>query len=125
MADGKASPKARQALASIDWSAIDAMTDEDIARQVAENPDAARDLSDAPPEAIRVMHVGGRINVRAIRAKLDLTQVQFAERFGFSVGAVRDWEQGRKEPDTPSRVLLLLIDRDPAMVADAVRVAAA
>lgn len=125
MADRKVSSEARKALASIDWHAIDAMTDEDIARQIEENPDAPRDLSDAPPEAVRVVHPVGRINVRAIRAKLDLTQAQFAERFGFSVGAVRDWEQGRKEPDTPSRVLLLLIDREPAMVAEAVRAVAA
>jgi putative transcriptional regulator len=42
----------RAAIAATDWAAIDAMTDEDIARQIAENPDAAPDLSDAAPSAI-------------------------------------------------------------------------
>jgi len=54
-----------------------------------------------------------------------MTQADFAVRFGFSAGAVRDWEQGRKKPDTPTRALLLLIDCDPDLVADAVRAVAA
>ena len=92
---------------------------------IAGNPDAGPDLSNAPPAALRVVHPPGSVDVRGIRAKLDLTQADFAARFGFSVGAVRDWEQGRKKPDTPTRVLLMLIDRDPELVADAVRAVAA
>ncbi|MCW2242085.1 helix-turn-helix domain-containing protein [Azospirillum canadense] len=120
----KLSPAAQAALAAVDWKAIDAMTDDDIARQIAANPDAV-DLGDAPPEALRVVHPSGGVAVRAIRAKLDLTQAEFAARFGFSVGAVRDWEQGRKQPDAQARVLLRLIDQAPDMVADAVRAVAA
>ena len=120
----KLSPAAQAALAAMDWKAIDAMTDDDIARQIAANPDAV-DLGDAPPEALRVVHPPGGVAVRAIRGKLDLTQAEFAARFGFSIGAVRDWEQGRKQPDAQARVLLLLIDQAPDMVADAVRAVAA
>ncbi|HEY0836362.1 MAG TPA: XRE family transcription factor [Azospirillum sp.] len=124
MADRKVSPAARAALAAVDWAVIDAMTDEDIARQIAENPDAGPDLSDAPPEALRIVHSPGGVNVRAIRAKFDLTQAAFAERFGFSLGAVRDWEQNRKAPEGPARTLLLLIEEHPDLVAAAVRAAA-
>ncbi|AWJ94426.1 transcriptional regulator (plasmid) [Azospirillum baldaniorum] len=120
----KLSPAAQAALAAVDWKAIDAMTDDDIARQIAANPDAV-DLGNAPPEALRVVHPPGGVAVRAIRGKLDLTQAEFAARFGFSIGAVRDWEQGRKQPDAQARVLLLLIDQAPDMVADAVRAVAA
>ncbi|MBK3798662.1 helix-turn-helix domain-containing protein [Azospirillum brasilense] len=120
----KLSPAAQAALAAVDWKAIDAMTDDDIARQIAANPDAV-DLGNAPPEALRVVHPAGGVAVRAIRGKLDLTQAEFAARFGFSIGAVRDWEQGRKQPDAQARVLLLLIDQAPDMVADAVRAVAA
>lgn len=119
------SPAAEAAFAAMDWAAFDAITDEDIASQIAGNPDAGPDLSNAPPAALRVVHPPGSVDVRGIRAKLDLTQADFAARFGFSVGAVRDWEQGRKKPDTPTRVLLMLIDRDPELVADAVRAVAA
>ena len=120
----KLSPAAQAALAAVDWKAIDAMTDDDIARQIAANPDAM-DLGDAPPGALRVVHPPGGVAVRALRAKLDMTQAEFAACFGFSVGAVRDWEQGRKQPDAQARVLLRLIDQAPDMVADAVRAVAA
>jgi putative transcriptional regulator len=117
--------RALEALKTVDWAAIDAMTDEDIARQIAENPDAGPDMGDVPPEAIRVVHPPGKVSVRGIRAKLDLTQAEFAARYGFSLGAVRDWEQGRFEPDGPTRTLLLLIDSYPDLVAAAAQQAAA
>lgn len=105
------------ALADIDWEAIDAMTDEDIARQIAEDPDAPPDLSDAPPELVRVIHPPGGVNVRGIRAKLDLTQEEFAVRFGFSVNHLHDWEQSRTQPDASTQILLLVIEREPELVA--------
>lgn len=39
------------------------------------------------------------VEIRKTRESLDLTQVQFAERFGIPVGSVRNWEQGIREPD--------------------------
>ncbi len=39
------------------------------------------------------------IDVKAIRAKLDMTQEEFAGRFGFSINTLRDWEQGRRVPE--------------------------
>lgn len=113
-------------MAAIDWDRIDAMTDDDIARQIAENPDVAPDLSDVPADAIRVVHPEGGVNVRGIRAKLNLTQEAFATRFGFAVGAVRDWEQGRKKPEAATRTLLLVIEAQPELVAGVVtRIASA
>lgn len=105
------------AMAAVDWEAIDAMTDEDIARQIAENPDAPPDLSNAPPSAVRVIHPSGGVNVRGIRAKLDLTQAEFAARFGFMIAALRDWEQGRSTPDATTRTLLFVIEEAAELVA--------
>jgi len=62
-------------------------------------------------------------DVRAIRARLKLTQPAFAERFGLPVGTVRDWEQGRAVPDQAARILLRVIERDPEAVQRAVGVA--
>ncbi len=56
------------------------------------------------------------IDVRAIRRRRKLTQQAFAERFGFTVGAVRDWEQGRFQPEQAARAYLLVIDREPDAV---------
>jgi putative transcriptional regulator len=58
-----------------------------------------------------------RINVKAVRARLGMSQQDFAARFGISSATVRNWEQGRRQPEGPARVLLTIIDREP----DAVR----
>lgn len=73
---------------------------------------AAMARGETVPSAV----VRGLPDVRAIRARLKLTQPAFAERFGLSVGTVRDWEQGRAVPDQAARVLLRAIERDPEAV---------
>jgi putative transcriptional regulator len=60
------------------------------------------------------------VDVRAVRRKSGLTQQAFAKTFGFTVGALRDWEQGRKRPDRSARVLLAVIEAAPDTVAIAV-----
>jgi len=68
---------------------------------------------DAP--GVRV-HIPAEIDVKAIRGRLGMTQAEFAERHGFSVGAVRDWEQGRRMPDASTRAFLKVIAAEPKMV---------
>ena len=70
---------------------------------------------DADTTEYRV-HVPDAVDVAAIRARLDLTQEAFAARFGFSKGAVRDWEQGRKVPEASARILLKIIEKRPDIV---------
>jgi len=61
------------------------------------------------------------VNVVELRQRLNLTQVQFARRFGFAVGTLRHWENGTRKPRGPALVLLNLIWRDPAAVVRALR----
>lgn len=61
-------------------------------------------------------HAPAAVDVAAIRSKLGLTQEAFAARFGFSKGAVRDWEQGRKFPEASARILLKVIEKRPDIV---------
>ena len=61
------------------------------------------------------------VDVAAIRLSLPrcpyaVTQAEFAQRFGFSPGAVRDWEQGRRKPDGAARMLLSLIRHNHAAI---------
>lgn len=56
------------------------------------------------------------IDVAAVRNKTGLSQDAFAKRYGFSVGAVRDWEQGRRRPEAAARTLLIVIEQDQAAV---------
>jgi len=58
----------------------------------------------------------GPADVRAIRQELGLTQEQFALRFGLEVAALRNWEAGRREPDTATRSYLRVIRNAPAQV---------
>jgi putative transcriptional regulator len=56
------------------------------------------------------------IDVAAIRNKTGLSQAAFARRIGVPVGTIRNWEQGRRSPQGPARVLLALLDRNPRIV---------
>jgi putative transcriptional regulator len=53
---------------------------------------------------------------KIIRRALELTQEEFAARYHIPLGTLRDWEQGRAEPDQPTRAYLTLIARDPDRV---------
>ena len=54
--------------------------------------------------------------VRSIRRALKLSQEEFAARFQIPVGTLRDWEQGRKEPDAAARAYLHVIASKPEIV---------
>lgn len=56
-------------------------------------------------------------DLRALRERLGLSQEQFALNYGLDVDALRNWEHGRREPDTAAKSYLTLIDREPAQVA--------
>ncbi len=51
--------------------------------------------------------------VRTLRRALALTQEEFAERYHIPLATLRDWEQGRSEPDQPAKAYLTVIARDP------------
>ena len=70
---------------------------------------------EARASAYRV-HVPERIDVKAIRTSLGMTQDEFAGRFGFSVNTLRHWEQGSRQPEGPTRAYLLVIERAPKAV---------
>lgn len=61
---------------------------------------------------VRVVRVPEQVDVRAIRQQLNLSQREFAQRFGFSLDALQNWEQGRRFPDSTARVLLKVIERN-------------
>jgi putative transcriptional regulator len=64
-----------------------------------------------------------QVDVGTVRANLGLSQGEFAAAFGVSVGTVRNWEQGRRRPEGPARVLLAVIDKAPKSVLDTLGVA--
>jgi putative transcriptional regulator len=49
-----------------------------------------------------------------------LSQQEFSRRIGVSTGTLRNWEQGRRKPEGPARVLLALLARNPTIVEETI-----
>ncbi len=92
------------------------MTDEELSSLGDELVEAMQEVSAHVRGEIelpmRIAQVPEVVDVTAVRDRLKLNQRQFAERFGFSLGAVRDWEQGRRRPERSARILLQVIDKE-------------
>lgn len=61
------------------------------------------------------------IDVAAIRKRQNLSQAGFAKRYGLSAGTIKDWEQNRRQPDRAALLLLMVIEKAPEIVAEAIR----
>jgi putative transcriptional regulator len=69
------------------------------------------------------LYVPAEIDIKTIRAKLSLSQADFAASFGFTVNQIKDWEQRRSRPLGGVRAYLMIIERDPTLVLDLLRTA--
>jgi putative transcriptional regulator len=86
------------------------MTDEEVQAAALRDPDA-RPLTDDDMGRMRLVP-----RAKTLRRALGLTQEEFAARYQIPVGTLRDWEQGRAEPDQPARAYLRAIAGDPEAV---------
>jgi putative transcriptional regulator len=91
---------------SFPYTPMRPMTESEIAAAAAD-PDA-RPMT---PEELRSARRVPR--VKSLRRALRLTQEEFAARYHIPLGTLRDWEQGRCEPDQPARAYLRVIAGDP------------
>lgn len=83
----------------------------------AEVTAAAEADPDARPFTAAELQQAQRVpRVKTMRRALKLTQEEFAARYHIPLGTLRDWEQGRAEPDPPTRAYLHVIARDPEAV---------
>ncbi|MBV8474647.1 MAG: helix-turn-helix domain-containing protein [Hyphomicrobiales bacterium] len=74
--------------------------------------------NDAGPQTQRAS------SIKALRREIGLTQEEFCTRFRIPLGTLRDWEQGRSEPDKPARAYLTAIAGDAAAVSRALEMGA-
>jgi putative transcriptional regulator len=93
-----------------DWSRADAMTDEQVHAAALKDPDA-RPMTDAEWDAAPKVP-----RAKTLRRALGLTQEEFAARFQIPLGTLRDWEQGKSEPDQSARAYLRAIAGDATAV---------
>lgn len=94
----------------MDWSRFDAMPDAEDAADGRSGPD------ESPSPQQDQERLESVPSTKRIRARLRLTQEQFAASFHLPLGTVRDWELGRREPDTAARNYLRLIEHSPELV---------
>ena len=59
-------------------------------------------------------------DIASTRAKVGLSQTQFAQLMGVSVRTLQDWEQGRRRPSGAARTLLMVADKNPQAILDVV-----
>jgi putative transcriptional regulator len=96
-----------------DWSRFDAMSEAERHAAALADPDAQ------PLTPERLTRMKRTPQVKVIRRALGLSQEEFAGRFQIPLGTLRDWEQGRKDPDAAARAYLVVIGRNPAAVSEA------
>jgi putative transcriptional regulator len=96
--------------AKTDWTRFDAMTEAEKHAAAVSDPDA-RPLTE---EDMKRMKRTPRAKI--IRRALGLSQEDFAARYHIPIGTLRDWEQGRVEPDQAARAYLTVIAREPEAV---------
>ena len=96
--------EAQAKVPEVDRAKMDATTEEDIRRHMAEDdedPNATPRLEDWYP------------SVATLRRRLRMTQEQFARAIRVPVATLRNWEQHRVEPDPAAKALLWIIYREP------------
>jgi len=93
-----------------DWERLAAMTEEEIEANALADPDSAPETDE------EIAAAWGGNYIKDMRARLDLTQAEFAERFRIPLGTLRDWERGASVPDASARTLLRVIAREPEAV---------
>ena len=88
----------------------------------------ARQLARAIPARVRKRLVQGQFesgkDVAALRRFVGLTQARFARAMGISVHTLRNWEQGRRNPEGPALALLRIAARHPRILRENLRTAA-
>lgn len=89
------------------------MIEAEIAAAAAVDPDA-RPMTPAERQTARRIP-----RVKTLRRALGLTQEEFAVRYHIPLGTLRDWEQGRSEPDQPAKAYLRAIAGNPVAVSHA------
>lgn len=83
---------------------------------VMEGLDQARRYAGGEEVPGLVVHVPATLDVSGIRAKSGMSQPAFAGTVGVKLATLRQWEQGRRAPEGPARVLLAMVDRNPRIV---------
>ncbi|MSQ52186.1 MAG: helix-turn-helix domain-containing protein [Betaproteobacteria bacterium] len=96
-----------------------------IGKKVLESIQEILDYEEGRKTSVRVssLAIHDDIDVRAVRDSLELSQKKFADLYGLPVATIQNWESGRRKPELAAKLLLKVIEKNPDLVAKAIRVA--
>lgn len=98
-----------------DWNKIKSMKESEVLSRAKTDLDA-KPLSIKQLKNFKRAHSPEKIDVKAIRTKLHISQKQFAYYFGVSIRTIQEWEQHRRNPTSTARNFLKVIEREPKAV---------
>ncbi len=78
------------------------------------------DIREGKKKAARITRYKA-LDPKSIRARSGLTQERFASLLGIKLSTYRNWEQGRRVPQGPAQVLLMVADYAPGIIREAIR----
>lgn len=64
----------------------------------------------------RTFHINPKADIVKVRGKLGLSQSKFAAVLGISANTLQNWEQGRRSPTGPAKILLKIAARHPEVL---------
>lgn len=91
------------------------MMDKNFFAQLMESVEQMGEITRGERAPSREFHVDA-MQVKKVRAVTGLSQAKFAKVIDVPVGTLRNWEQGRRDPTGPAKVLLRAIHNDPKHV---------
>ena len=92
-----------------------AVMDNHLFNRLAESMTQMDEIVRGERQPSREFHVDAA-QVKLIRKATGLAQSAFAESIGVALGTLRNWEQGRRDPEGPAKALLRAIHNDPTNV---------
>lgn len=96
------------------------MMEKNLFNRLVESMTQMDEIARGERQPSREFHVDA-FKIKEIRKATGLSQVNFARTIDVAVGTLRNWEQGRREPEGPARALLRAIHNDPEHVLAALR----
>lgn len=98
-----------------------------MAKRKSKRPTLGKELSQSMKEAVAwakgemslpayEYRPPASVKIASVRRRLGMSQPEFARFFGLNLGTLRDWEQGRRQPEGSARTLLAIIARHPEIV---------
>ncbi len=88
--------------------------------ELVESLKEAKQIQNGKLKASRVFNYQP-VDVKKIRAKLHISQSQFALMIGVSKATLQNWEQGRRKPEGPAKALLTIVEKNPQAVLTALQ----